>query len=54
MIKPSVKTTEVLEKAPAAKTLRNRWISKNYPNGTVNTCYKKVPKQFFGKRLKDK
>ena len=31
MVKPSVKATEVLEKAPAAKTLRNRWISGENP-----------------------
>ena len=37
MTSPSIKATEALEKPPAAKPLRNRWISDDYPKPRVNT-----------------
>jgi hypothetical protein len=49
MVKPSVKATEALEKAPAAKPLRSRSISDENPKLRVNVSYNKLPKQFFGK-----
>ena len=45
-IKPPVKVTEALEKPPAAKPLRSRWIPEDDAKPRVNTSYKKVPRQF--------
>ena len=50
MTSPSVKATETLEKPPAAKPLRSRWIPDDDPKPRVNTSYKKVPRQFIGGR----
>ena len=47
MISPPVKATDALEKPPAAKPLRSRWIPEDDPKPRVNTHYKKVPKEFI-------
>ena len=47
MIKPPVKATDALEKPPAAKPLRSRWIPDDDPKPRVNTSYKTVPRQFL-------
>ena len=49
MIKPPVKATDALEKPPAAKPLRSRWIPDDNPKPRVNAIDKKVPKQFIKK-----
>lgn len=36
MIKPPVKATEALEKLPAAKPLRSRWLPDDDPKPRVN------------------
>ena len=36
MIKPTVKATDALEKPPAAKPLRSRWIPDDDPKPRVN------------------
>ena len=46
MIKPQVKATDALEKPPAAKPLRSRWIPEDDPKQRVNTICKKLPRQF--------
>ena len=46
MIKPPVKATEALEKPPAAKPLRSRWLPNDDPKPRVNVNYRKVLKQF--------
>ena len=46
MIKPPVKATEALEKLPAAKPLRSRWLPDDDPSSRVNVNYRKVLKQF--------
>ena len=43
MIKPPVKATDALEKPPAAKPLRSRWITEDDSKQRVNTSYTKVP-----------
>ena len=43
MTYPSVKAKEALEKPPAAKPLRSKWIPEDYLKPRVNTSYKKVP-----------
>ena len=52
MTNPPVKATEALEKPPAAKPLRSRWIPDGDPMPRVNTSYKKVPRQFVSKRTR--
>ena len=47
MIKPPVKATDALEKPPAAKPLRSRWIPDDDPKPRVNTGCKKVPRHFM-------
>ena len=47
MTSPSVKATEALEKPSAAKPLRSRWPPDDDPKPSVNTSYKKVPKEFI-------
>ena len=42
-----------LEKPPAAKPLRSRWIPEDDPKPRVNVNYRKVPRQFI-KRQKRK
>ena len=54
MIKPPVKATDALEKPPAAKPLRSRWIPEDDPKPRVNTSYKKVPRQFVPRRTRRK
>ena len=46
MTSPSVTAKEVLEKLPAAKPLRSRWIPEDDPKPRVNVNYRKVPRQF--------
>ena len=46
MIKPPVKATKALEKPPAAKPLRSRWLPDDDPSSRVNVNYRKVLKQF--------
>jgi len=50
MIKPPVKATDALEKPPAAKPLRSRWIPPDDPKPRVNVSYKRVPKEFLDSR----
>jgi hypothetical protein len=52
MIRAPVKATDALEKLPAAKPLRSRWIPEDNPKPTVNTSYKKVPRQFVPRRTR--
>ena len=47
MIKPPVKATDALEKPPAAKPLRSRWLPDDDPKPRVNTHYNKVPIEFI-------
>ena len=47
MTRPSVKATGELEKPPAAKLLRSRWIPEDDPKLVVNVSYTKVPKEFI-------
>ena len=54
MIKPSVKATEALERPPAAKPLRSRWLSDDDPKPRATTSYKKVPRQFVPRRTRKK
>lgn len=54
MIKPPVKATDALEKPPAAKPLRSRWIPDDDPKPRVNTSYKTVPRQFVPRRTRRK
>ena len=42
MTSPSVKATEALEKPPAAKPLRSRWLPDDDPKTRVNVCYTNV------------
>ena len=39
----SVKATDALEKSPAAKPLRSRWLPDDDPKPRVNASYKRVP-----------
>ena len=43
----SNRTQEQLEKPPAAKPLRSRWIPDDDPTPRVNVSYRKVPRQFL-------
>ena len=47
MTSPSVKATKALEKSPAAKPLRSRWLPDDDPKPRVNGSRKKVPRQFY-------
>ena len=47
MTSPPVKATDALEKPPAAKPLRSRWIPDDDPKPRVNVNYRKVPRQFI-------
>ena len=47
MIKPPVKATEALEKLPAAKPLRSRWLPDDDPKPRVNFSYKILPFKFI-------
>ena len=42
MTSPPVKATEALEKPPAAKPLRSRWLPDDDPKPRVNVGYKIV------------
>ena len=44
----SVKATDALEKAPAAKTLRNRWLHDANPMLGINANYNKLLICFLG------
>ena len=52
MTNPPVKATEALEKPPAAKPLRSRWIPEDDPKLRVNVSYKRVPRQFVPRRTR--
>ena len=47
MTSPSVKATETLEKPPATKPLRSKWIPDDVPKPSVNVSYSKVRRQFI-------
>ena len=47
MIKPPIKATDALEKPPAAKPLRSRWIPEDDPKLRVNTSLNRL----FGTRI---
>ena len=47
MTSPSVKTTEVLEKPPAAKPLRSGSVPDDDPKPRVNVSYKILPFKFI-------
>jgi hypothetical protein len=49
MIKPPVKATDALEKPPAAKPLRSRWLPDYDPTPRVNVSYTNVPTHFTKK-----
>ena len=53
MTSPPVKATDVLEKPPAAKRLRSRWLSDDDPKPRVNTSYKKVLREFVPRRTRN-
>ena len=42
MIKPSVKATEALEKPPAAKPSRSRWLADDDTKPMVNTSLSRL------------
>ena len=54
MTSPSVKATEALEKPPTAKPLRSMWLLEYDDKPGIDVSYKKVPRQFIGKRPKYK
>ena len=47
MTSPPVKATKALEKPPAAKPLRSRWLPDDDPKPRVNTHYNKVLMEFI-------
>ena len=47
MTSPPVKATEALEKPPAAKPLRSRWLPDDDPKPRVNASYKKMERQLL-------
>ena len=51
MTSPPVKATDALEKPPAAKPLRSRWVPDDDPKPRVNTSYKTVPRQFLPRQF---
>ena len=46
MTSPPVKATDALEKPPAAKPLRSRWIPEDDPKPKLNASYNKLPSCF--------